>query len=244
MKYYDNRRHVILGAFYGSIWYHLSDEEYLERFSLIFFSLVGLTLGHQQAMPIIFQERLLFYRERGAKAYGALPYWLSGLVLSVPLTALNVLLYSSMLYYMCGFSTAPGRFEVFYCVMFCSSLSGLFTCQLLAAISPTEPSAVNLFPVVIYYGLAFSGYAVYIPQIPYWLRCWAPFGSFFRWAYQALVLNELEGNSDLDAGQYYIDEMGLNGYSRSDCLLIVPVFSLVFASMVLIALRFVNYEKR
>lgn len=48
-----------------------------ERVGVIFFSLVFVVLGNQQNIPRIFQDRLLFYRERGAGVYGAWEYWWS-----------------------------------------------------------------------------------------------------------------------------------------------------------------------
>ena len=70
-------RHAFIGIFYGALWWRLGLGRISERVGLVFFSLVFVTLGNQQNIPKIFQDRLLFYREKGAGVYGASPYWWS-----------------------------------------------------------------------------------------------------------------------------------------------------------------------
>lgn len=54
-----------------------------ERVGVMFFSLVFVMLGNQQNIPRIFQDRLLFYREKGAGVYGPVEYWWSIVVAQV-----------------------------------------------------------------------------------------------------------------------------------------------------------------
>lgn len=42
------------------------------RLSLLFFAIMFVMLGNQQAIPSVFEDRLLYYREKGAHVYG--PY--------------------------------------------------------------------------------------------------------------------------------------------------------------------------
>ncbi len=70
-------RHIVIGIFYGALWWRLGIGRISERVGLVFFSLVFVTLGNQQNIPRIFQDRLLFYREKGAGVYGATAYWWS-----------------------------------------------------------------------------------------------------------------------------------------------------------------------
>jgi hypothetical protein len=41
------------------------------RLSLLFFAIMFVMLGNQQAIPSVFEDRLLYYREKGAHVYGA-----------------------------------------------------------------------------------------------------------------------------------------------------------------------------
>lgn len=237
-------RHLFASLFYGSLYYNLNDEQYTERLSLIFFSLVFMVLGHQDRIPAMFESRLLFYRERGAKAYGAVPYWLANLCLQLPIVAANVFVFCIIEYHLAGLYNAPGHFVFFYLVMLMTSVIGLLICQLIAALSPSEQSAINFFPIVIYFTMAYSGFIIYIPTIPHWQRAWLPYASFYRWSFQALVLNELSGNSELSSSEYYIDTLGFGGYSRDFCFWLLPLFAMFFGLAEMLVLKFVSFEER
>ena len=87
----------------------------------------------------------------------------------------DVLVYSIIVYPIAGLNSDSGRFEVvFFATLLMCSASGLFCCRMLAALSPTEQSAINLFPVTIYFLMAFSGFGIYLPQMQNWLAVWAP----------------------------------------------------------------------
>lgn len=53
-------------------------------------------------------DRLLFYRERGAGVYGALPYWFSSSLAYIPQCALASVTYCTVVYYMSGLNIAAG----------------------------------------------------------------------------------------------------------------------------------------
>lgn len=72
-----------MGTFYGTLWWRLGAGRVYERVGVIFFSLVFVMLGNQQNIPRIFQDRLLFYREKGAGVYGPVEYWWSIVVAQV-----------------------------------------------------------------------------------------------------------------------------------------------------------------
>jgi ABC-type multidrug transport system permease subunit len=237
-------RHVLVSLFYGSIFWKLDETEASERLAVFFFSLMFMIMGHQQAIPLLFDDRLMFYRERGAKAYGALPYWISSFIFQLPMIILNVLVFCAITYNMCGFTSEDGHFGVYYLVHMLVSITGLFLCQFLAALSVSAQSAIQFFPVALFFTVSFAGYIVFIPTFPTWLRVWAPYISFLRFAFQALVLNEFSGNEDINNGGFYIEQMGFDTYTRDECWPIVIVFTLFFAFATLGALKYVNYEQR
>lgn len=237
-----------MGLFYGSIFYHLKNgtatDDYTNRLSLLFFCLMFIVLGHQQAIPALFEDRLVFYRERGARAYGALPYWFSSWFLQIPLIFVNVLVFSAIVYGMANLSNCGGCYGFFFGTLFLCSVTGLFMAQVIASLAPSAQAAISLFPVALFFTVAFAGYIVYIPEFDKWLRVWAPYGSFMRWGFQALVLNELADNGDLPDGQSYIDNLGFESYSKNHCISIIPVFSIAFALVLLCTLKYINFEKR
>jgi ABC-type multidrug transport system ATPase subunit len=238
-------RHIIVGLFYGTIFYNLDDTQFTERLSVFFFGLMFMILGHQQAIPALFEDRLVFYRERGAHCYGALPYWVTLWILQVPFAMINVLVFACITYTMCGFTTAEGHFGPYYCALLFCSWTGLFLCQLIASLAPTGQAAINIFPVSLFAAVIFAGYIIFIPEFPTWLEAWGPYVSFMRFGFQAMVLNELVGNPDLSAySNQFIEDLGFDDFSREECLSIIPVFFLTFCFGILLALKYVNWEER
>jgi ABC-type multidrug transport system permease subunit len=228
--------------FYGSLFWNLTDTEYVERLSLLFFCLLFMVIGHQQAIPLLFEERLLFYRERGANAYGFFPYWVSSWFMQIPLTALNTLIFTAILYHMAGLRS--GGYGVFFVCMLFTSFTALFTSHLIAFLCPTAQTAIGFFPVSLLFGLIFSGYVIYFDDLPIYLRAWAPYSSFARWSFQAAVLNEFQNNPDLPQGEAYIEELSFNTYTRGDCIGFMPIYTVIMAVGALAALRLCNFEER
>lgn len=184
----------------------------------------------------------------------------------------NSLIYSGILYYLVGFNSAPAAFFFYLLCMVLTTMIGLFIAQFIAALSPSIETATSLFPVSVFFSISFAGsmisllfssllsqrsidlfnvvltspgYIVFIPQFPNWLGNWAPYISFMRYSFQAFVLNELQGNDEkLPYGQSYIDSLGFEDLSKWQCIPILIAFLLFNAVLVLLALRFFNFEKR
>jgi ABC-type multidrug transport system permease subunit len=168
---------VVVALFYGSIYYQLpagnDPDDYSNRLGLFFFCLMFMIIGHQQALPAMLDDRLVFYRERGAKAYGAFSYWFSCWIIQIPLILVNVLLFSVILYPMAGLNShSSEEFGYFYFIMLLSSYCGYYVACFIAAISPSTQAALSYYPIVLFFSVSFAGFLVYIPQFPDWLGDW------------------------------------------------------------------------
>lgn len=52
------------------------------------------------------------------------------------------------------------------------------------------------------------------------------------------------GNEKLVNGDYFITEMGFQSYDRDYCLSVIPIFTIIFAALGFLSLRFINWEER
>ena len=247
-------RHIVVALFYGSIYNNLKEDQKLERMSLCFFTLMFVVMGHQQNIPIVFEERLLFYRERGAKIYGNFSYWLTGGVSVVPLTIVMVAIFASAMYKMTGFRSEWDAFLFFFFIACITSLNGLFYCQLLSVLSPSQQAAIALYPATLFFFISFTGYIIQIPALPTWLSG-VPDVSFLRWGFQSLVINEFqgntmvfpEGNNGMTTDQQYeafVTAYGFEGYTRWNGVQWLIVNAAVFRGLTFLGLRYVRYENR
>ena len=146
-------------------------------------------VGKQEKIPTMQYFRLLFYRERGANSVSEIADWVSQILISIPLSFICVLLYSAFVYPMVQFRSGFDHFIFFFIVLWIVDWIALFSGQAISGIAPSTQAAMNLFPVAVLFVTAFAGYIVYLPQFPPALS-WAPYCDFFRYAFQALVLNE------------------------------------------------------
>lgn len=241
-------RHILVALFYGSIYFQLSTGTasncYTNRLGLFFFSLMFMIIGHQQAVPALIEDRLLFYRERGAKAYGGFTYWLSCWFFQLPMIAVNVMFYSLICYHMVGLRSGAEHFIFFYYILIFTSFSGYFIACFIASVAPSSQAALSYYPIVLFFSIVFSGFLIYLPQFPDWLGSWAPYISFMRYAYQALVLNELNGNTELPNYSIYINNYGFNDLQRGPCGGILILFTFFYGTIFFFAIRYLNFEER
>lgn len=233
-----------MGTFFGTLFFDLQGDEYTERLSLMFFSLQFVMMNHLQIIPLIFEDRLMFYRERSAGAYGALPYWLSSTFFQIPIIIIGVTLYSVITYNMADLSSNPGNFWIYVTAMNLCSIDAFFFFQMISAIAPTEQAAVGLIPVILLITIAFSGYVVYIPALTFWIRAWAPYASFMRWSFQSMVLSQFGSDGDLSLGQEYIDSLGFDNQTTDETIPIIALFGGALAITAVLCLKFINNDER
>jgi hypothetical protein len=103
---------------------------------------------------------------------------------------------------------------------------------------------MSYFPLYALFNMMFAGYLVYIPDLPHWLRAWAPYLSFMRYAFQGMVLNEFQDNSDLPEGHDYIDQLGFDFISIGGCFALILLFVALTAWAHYLALVYIDFEDR
>lgn len=249
---------MFVGIFYGALWFQLGVDGLYERFSLLFFSLVFICMGNQQSIPTIFEERLLFIRERSAGACGCWAYWMSSFLVALPFSLLYSGTYCVIVYWLVGLnSSTPWQFAFFLLTIWLSDLAALSFCQALASRAKTQQAAIALFPISLFFFMAFAGFIIRIPTLPDYLRSWAPRVGFLRWALQGLIINEFEGQEDTffpqppgspftshDAYEALLDAFGYSGTSKWAAIPVLLLSIATFRIVLLLSLRFLDWERR
>jgi ABC-type multidrug transport system permease subunit len=240
----------VVGFFYGSVYYQLDtgdgcDENcYTDRMSLMYFSVMLMLMGQLDSISIVIEDRLVYYRERGAKAYSPFAYYLSTFLIQIPTLVLNVLFYSIGMYTLTGLRAGASYYGYFFFLMLFASYCGMFLAYTAASVSRTTEVALSCFPAVFAFNMLYAGYLVYIPAMEEWQKTWLPYLSFFRYAFQGLVLNEFRNNDDLPESHEYIDRLGFDFISVGGCCAILTLFVGIFANFYYLAIRYVDFEER
>ena len=225
---------------------------------LLFFSLLFVIFGIQQMIPTIFEERLLFYRERSAGAYGSAAYTLSSVAALSPITALNSALYCAVLAPMANLAFAERGF--FLLVVALTQQVALFFCQFLASCVPHAGAAIAVYPAAAFFLLAYGGFIIQLPHLMPTLRCWAPSVSFARWAFQSLVISQFPPSRhphdpvSIDEvvlatrlrklNDFLLHDYGFEDFSKWDGVYFLLGNAVIFRLLTYLATRFINFERR
>jgi hypothetical protein len=253
-----------VGVFYGSVFFNLEQGSacgnacYADRTALFYFGLMLMCMGHLNSLRFLINDRVLFYRERGSRAYGPVAYAVSVSIPPMLAGVLNVLVFSLATYYMAGLrgvggnteDTSSGRgdvrhyFGVYYAFLLVTNYLALFFGYTIACISSSTVVALSLFPCFMGLNAIYAGYLVNIPTLTYWQKVWIPYVVFFRYSFQGLVLNEFDGNDALPGADALIDALGFDTLSISTCFAVLVLFLVFFMGAMVLALKYLDFEKR
>ncbi|KAA8540358.1 hypothetical protein F0562_024723 [Nyssa sinensis] len=118
--------------------------------------------------PIVAIERTVFYREKAAGMYSALPYAIAQVITEIPYVFVQTTYYTLIVYAMVSFEWAAAKFCWFFFVTFFSFL--YFTYYGMMTVSVTPNHQVAAIFAAAFYALfnLFSGFFIPRPRIPKW----------------------------------------------------------------------------
>ncbi|XP_021765340.1 ABC transporter G family member 35-like [Chenopodium quinoa] len=118
--------------------------------------------------PVVAVERTVFYRERAAGMYSALPYAISQVVVEIPYIFVQAAYYSIIVYAMVSFQWTAGKFFWFFFITLFSFLYFTYYGMMTVSLTPNHQVA-SVFAAAFYalFNL-FSGFFIPRPKIPKW----------------------------------------------------------------------------
>jgi ABC-type multidrug transport system permease subunit len=192
-----------------------SQQVYNMRFSLTFFCLLFITLVQQQTIPAYFEDKIIFSCERRPRIYSVLPYWISSWIVYFPQLLFNSFVFGTLVYTMAQYRTGAKFYWFFIFIMCFAAFVGFMICQIVAVLAPSPQTAMSVYPVVVFTMTSVAGYFIFLPDIDNWIGSWAPFISPMRYSFQALILNEFDGNSELPLSKDYIQTYGFDEFDKN-----------------------------
>ncbi|GMI77981.1 PLEIOTROPIC DRUG RESISTANCE 1, pleiotropic drug resistance 1, ATP-binding cassette G29 [Hibiscus trionum] len=122
----------------------------------------------QTAQPVVATERTIFYRERAAGMYSAVPYALAQVIIEIPFVLTQSLYYTFIVYAMIKFKWTANKFFWAFFVNFCTFLYFTYFGMMTVAISPNvQVAAISAASFYALFSL-FSGFYIPKPRIPPW----------------------------------------------------------------------------
>ncbi|TYI17128.1 hypothetical protein ES332_A07G002600v1 [Gossypium tomentosum] len=208
-------------------------------------------MGTQSAAsvrPVIIAERTVFYRERAAGFYSALPYAFAQVAIEIPYTIAQVAIYGIIVYAMMGFQWTASKFFLNTFIMFITVLLYIYYGIMVVSASPNQPTAAVLSGIFYTMWSLFSGFIIPRPRIVVWWRwyAWVCPVSWSMWGMTTSQYGDLQNKLETGetVAQFVEDYFGF----RHDWLWIVCLvligFTLLFASVFAFSMKFFNFQKR
>jgi ABC-type multidrug transport system ATPase subunit len=182
-------------AFTGFLYWRLPDDtsNVYERNSLLFFLLIAQGMGIvTTSISVFHRERALLRRERAKKLYRVLPFFLAKVASDSTNNIFLPLVYGIVTYWTSGLKQSVGSFLRFslgyYLSLSCAQSMGFF----LSILYPDMALAMLLAPPITLFMFISAGFYIPFHNMNAVMK-WLSYGSFARYGYSALLINEYEG---------------------------------------------------
>ncbi|XP_008804599.1 ABC transporter G family member 42-like [Phoenix dactylifera] len=202
--------------------------------------------------PVIANERTVFYRERAAGMYSALPYAMAQVVVELPYVFIQTVYYTLIVYSMLGFQWTAAKFFWFFYVTFFSFLYFTYYGMMNVSISP-NPQVAALYAATFFtlFNL-FSGFFIPRPKLPVWWR-WYYWVCPIAWTVYGLIVTQygdqedvikVPGHPDQTIKFYLKDHFGYDSDFMGIVATMLIGFTVLFAFVFAYGIKKLNFQQR
>jgi ATP-binding cassette subfamily G (WHITE) protein 2 (SNQ2) len=127
---------AIMGLILGSLFFQAPEGAFVLRVALATFACTFVAFSSQAQMPSVFTSKDIVRRQVAGRLYPPGAYAAATLLTAVPLSALAILIFGSLTYWMAGFVADASRWGVWLLVLFAMDLCMNSIFRLIAYITP------------------------------------------------------------------------------------------------------------
>nr|CAB3478166.1 unnamed protein product [Digitaria exilis] len=204
------------------------------------------------AQPVIAVERTVFYRERAAGMYSAIPYALSQVVVEIPYVFVESVIYTLIVYSMMSFQWTPAKFFWFFYISFLSFLYFTYYGMMSVALTP-NPQVASIFAAAFYslFNL-FSGFIIPRSKIPVWW-IWYYWICPVAWTVYGLIVSQygdvedlikVPGQPDKQVRAFIKDFFGYDTEFMGVVAGVLAGFTVLFAFIYVYCIKRFNFQQR
>ncbi|KAH7278689.1 hypothetical protein KP509_38G052500 [Ceratopteris richardii] len=206
--------------------------------------------------PIVSVERTVFYRERAAGMYSALPYAFAQVVIELPYVFFQTIMYGFIVYSMIGFEWMLRKCLWFLFTMFCTFL--YFTYYGMMAVSITPNHQVAAIVASAFYSVfnLFAGFLMPRPKLPEWWS-WYYWVCPTAWTVNGLITSQYSdakrsiqvnlpagGQGKQEITEYLNRTFGFHRDFLGEVATVLIVFPIFFALVFTVCVRTLNFQRR
>ncbi|KAL3675440.1 hypothetical protein R1sor_025388 [Riccia sorocarpa] len=162
---------VFLGTVFWGVGSKSQTESHIRTIiGCIYCSLIFLGLNNtRQIQSMVSTERTVFYRERGAGMYSAIAYGIGQVLVEIPYSLVQAVIYGSIVYFMLQLELDAGKFFWYMYFLFFTVMFFTYYGMVAVGITPNQLLAAIVTSLLYVFLILFSGFLVPYSRIPvYW----------------------------------------------------------------------------
>ncbi|CAM6108621.1 unnamed protein product [Calypogeia fissa] len=260
---YNNVRYsytLLAALLYGTLFLHVGQKRsshfnILEVTGAIYGSslLIGITMC-TTVQPMIGTERAVFYREHAAGLYSAIPYALSQILIEIPYTFVQALLYSLLTYSFINLEWHADKFFLYLHFTFFATILFIYYGMMTVALTPNVQVGTVFAAFFFNIWNIFSGFIIPKPRMPVWWSwyywacplAWHVYGSTIA---QFGDLNDklikVAGEVELVSIPHYLRQaFGFRHKWLGFSIAMSVMFPTLFAVVYVVAIKIINFQQR
>uniref|UniRef100_A0ACD6A143 Uncharacterized protein n=1 Tax=Avena sativa TaxID=4498 RepID=A0ACD6A143_AVESA len=245
---------IVIALIFGTVFWNLGmkrtkQQDLFNSMGSMYFAILMLGIKNAQGVqPVIAMERIVFYKERAARMYSALPYTFAQVAIELPYTFVQTLIYGVPVYAMMGFEWTTTKFFWYLFFMYFTFLYFTFFGMMSVGLAPN--GGVAAIGCSAFYALwnLFSGFLIPVSRIPVWWS-WYYWICPVAWTLYGLGASQFgDIEEKLESGET-VSEFIRSYYGfRHEFLGVVAVvsvaFPVAFALIFGFSAKYINFQKR
>uniref|UniRef100_A0A5B7A802 Putative pleiotropic drug resistance protein 2-like n=1 Tax=Davidia involucrata TaxID=16924 RepID=A0A5B7A802_DAVIN len=249
---------IVIGVLFGLIFWNKGQktdkqQDLMNLLGAMYAAVLFLGATNASAVQsIVAIERTVFYRERAAGMYSALPYAFAQVSIETIYVAIQTFVYTLLLYSMIGFEWKAAKFLSFYYYILMCFIYFTMYGMMVVALTPGHQIAAIVMSFFLSFWNLFSGFLIPRPQIPIWWR-WYYWASPVAWTLYGLVTSQV-GDKDGPLEVPGMPGVTIKGFLKTnlgfdyDFLPVVAVahigWVLIFFFVFAYGIKFLNFQRR
>ncbi|XP_050220402.1 pleiotropic drug resistance protein 3-like [Mercurialis annua] len=184
--------------------------------SAMFYALILLLVDGFPELQMTVVRLAVFHKQKELCFYPAWAYVIPATILKIPVSFLEALVWTSLTYYVIGFSPEAGRFFRQFLLLFVVHLTSLSMFRFIASVCQTMVASTTIGSLFILINFLFGGFIIPRPSMPAWLD-WGFWIAPLTYGEIGLSVNEFLAprwqkiaSDNITIGQLTLETRGLN----------------------------------
>ncbi|XP_020579208.1 ABC transporter G family member 42-like isoform X1 [Phalaenopsis equestris] len=245
---------ILLGTIFWKIGHRRDSSAELQSVvGAMYLAVIFLGFGNCATVQThVANERIVYYREKAAGLYSALPYALSQVIIEIPYLLFQTAYFAVIIYSMMSFLWIPSKFFWFVVISFLTFSYFTYFGMFSVAVSPNLQVAGILSIFVFFTFNLFSSFFVPGPKLPPW---WAWYYRLcpVSWSFYGLIVTQygdvydlikVPGEADQQIRDYVLHHYGYSDDHMNLTLAVLLGFTVLFAAAYTCCIRSLNFQRR